>query len=389
MGLFGGKRPSDKIDYEKLNELIVFSRNFMKLIFSVSIVAAVVLLTYIAKEWKILSILGDVLSILSPFFIGIILAWLLDPIVSFLKKKGVKRGIGATFTYLLLILVLVLIGNLIVPTLVSQINEMIVSAPDTIKSVSEELDAFIRFISKTYNLDAVVIKEYVNTIIDNLLNFITVDGPSFILTIVKSIISGGINVVLGILVGFYMLLDFDGVKRQMGNLVPHKHREDVSELTGKLNQLLRHYVYGTLFVMFVLFICQTIGLSIAGLPSSMVFALFCAVMNIVPYLGPYIGGAPAVLAGFLYSPAVGVGALISVVVCQLLESYLLTPTIMSKTMKLHPVTIIIGLLIFSHFFGILGMLFATPVISCCKLIINFIIEKKGLFDDKEEPILDL
>ena len=84
MGLFGGKRPSDKIDYEKLNELIVFSRNFMKLIFSVSIVVAIVLLTYIAKEWTILSILGDVLSILSPFFIGIILAWLLDPIVSFL-----------------------------------------------------------------------------------------------------------------------------------------------------------------------------------------------------------------------------------------------------------------------------------------------------------------
>ena len=118
MGLFGGKRPSDKIDYEKLNELIIFSRNFMKLIFSVSIVVAIVLLTYIAKEWKILSILGDVLSILSPFFIGIIIAWLLDPIVSFLKKKGVKRGIGATFTYLVLILVFVLIGNLIVPTLV-------------------------------------------------------------------------------------------------------------------------------------------------------------------------------------------------------------------------------------------------------------------------------
>ena len=74
---------------------------------------------------------------------------------------------------------------------------------------------------------------------------------------------------------------------------------------------------------------------------------------------------------------------------QLLESYLLTPTIMSKTMKLHPVAIIIGLLLFSHFFGILGMLFATPVISCCKLIINFIIDKKGLFDDKEEHLVDL
>lgn len=388
MGLFGSKRPSDKIDYEKLNELIGFSRNFMKLIFSVSIVCLIVLLTYIAKEWKLLNIIGDILGILSPFFIGIILAWLLDPLVSFLQKKGVKRGIGAAFTYVILIVLLVIVGNLLIPTLVSQVNEMIVSAPDTIKSISSELDSFIKFLSNTYNLDAVVIKEYANNIIDNLVYFVTVDGPSYILLIAKSIISGGIDVIVGFLIGFYMLLDFDGVKKQLSKFVPHKHRDELAELTEKLNQLLRHYVYGTLFVMLILFICQTIGLTIAGLKAPMVFALFCAVTNIIPYLGPYIGGAPAVIAGLLISPSVAIGTLISVVVCQLLESYLLTPTIMSRTMKLHPVTIIIGLLLFSHFFGILGMLFATPVISCCKVIINFFIEKYELFDKDEQLVLD-
>ena len=136
--------------------------------------------------------------------------------------------------------------------------------------------------------------------------------------------------------------------------------------------------------MLILFICQTIGMTIAGMKAPMVFALFCAVTNIIPYLGPYIGGIPAVLAGFLLSPSIGVGVLISVVVCQLLESYLLTPTIMSKTMKLHPVTIIIGLLLFSHFFGIIGMLFATPIISCGKVIINFFIDKYDLFGEKIE-----
>ena len=384
MGLFSNKRPSDKVDYVKLNELIGFSRNFMKLIFSVSIVALVVLLTYIFKEWKILNIIGDVLSILSPFFIGIILAWLLNPIVVFFQKKGVKRGLGVVFVYLLLIGFFVLIGNLLVPPLVSQINEMIGSAPDTLKSISNEIDKFISFLSNTYNLDSVVIKDTATDIINSLLYFITVDGPSMIVAIIKSIISGGINVVMGLLIGFYMLLDFDGVKKQMLNWVPKKHRKDANELCDKLNDLLRRYVYGTLFVMFILFICQTIGMTIAGMQAPMVFALFCAVTNIIPYLGPYIGGAPAVIAGFLISPSVGIGAFISVLVCQLLESYLLTPVIQSKTMKLHPVTIIIGLLLFSHFFGILGMLFATPVISCGKLIINFFIDKYDLLDEYEE-----
>lgn len=380
--MFGKKRVSDKVDYGKLNELISFSRNFMKLIFTVSVVALILLITYIIKEWKILHIIGDVLSILSPFFIGIILAWLLDPIVDFFQKKGVKRGIGVTFVYVLLVCIVILIGRIIMPSFVRQINDIITSAPDTIKELSGYLNAFINDISRTYNLDNEVVKENALEVVNNLLYFITVDGPSTIVSIAKSIISGGINVIIGLLIGFYMLLDFDGVKTQLAKLVPRKHREEVAEVTDKLNHLLRNYVYGTLFVMFILFICQTIGMSIAGMKAPMVFALFCAVTNIIPYLGPYIGGIPAVLAGFILSPSIGIGVFISVVICQGLESYLLTPTIMSKTMKLHPVTIIIGLLLFGHFFGILGMLFATPVISCCKVIINFFIDKYRLFEEE-------
>ncbi len=120
-------------------------------------------------------------------------------------------------------------------------------------------------------------------------------------------------------------------------------------------------------------------MTIAGMKAPLVFGLFCAVMNIIPYLGPYIGGVPSVIVAFTISPKVGLGVLISVLICQGIESYFITPTVMSKTMKLHPVTIIIGLLLFGHFFGILGMLFATPVISCGKVILNFIITKYDLF----------
>ena len=204
-----------------------------------------------------------------------------------------------------------------------------------------------------------------------------------VVSILSSIVSGGIDILLGFLIGFYMLLDFDDVKVQLAKVIPNKHRDEVTELTTKLNKTLRNFVYGTLIVMFILFICQSIGMSIAGISSPLVFALFCAITNIIPYLGPYIGGAPAVVIGFTMSPSIGFGVFISVLICQLLESYLLTPVIQSKTMKLHPVTIIIGLLLFSHFFGIIGMLFATPVIACGKIIINFFIEKFDLFDEVE------
>lgn len=379
--LFGKKRPSEKVDYDKLNELIGFSRNFMKLIFTVSIVALILLITFVLKEWKIFSILGDILSILSPFFIGIILAWLLDPIVDFFQKKGIKRAISSVIVYVLLLFLLFVLGRLLIPSLTTQINEMIVGAPEIIKNLTSHFDSFMGFITRTYNIDGGFVEETINDVINSVMYSVTVDGPAMLVSVLKGLLSGGLNVILGFLIGFYMLLDFDDVKTQLAKFVPLKHREEVSLLTENLNKTLKRYVYGTLIVMFILFICQSIGLSVAGLKSPLVFALFCAITNIIPYLGPYIGGAPAVLVGFTISPAVGVGALISVIICQLLESYLLTPVVQSKTMKLHPVTIIIGLLIFSHFFGILGMLFATPVIACGKIIMNFFIDKYSLFEE--------
>ena len=275
------------------------------------------------------------------------------------------------------------------PTLIDQINDMIAGAPDMIKSMTQHFEKFTNWLSKTYNVDGEIIKSTVNDVVNNLLYSITVDGPSMVVGILTSIVSGGIDILLGFLIGFYMLLDFDDVKVQLAKIIPNKHREEVTDLTNKLNKTLRNFVYGTLIVMFILFICQSIGMSIAGIASPLVFALFCAITNIIPYLGPYIGGAPAVVIGFTMSPSIGLGVFISVLVCQLLESYLLTPVIQSKTMKLHPVTIIIGLLLFSHFFGIIGMLFATPVIACGKIIINFLIEKYNIFDEEEVEVEEI
>ena len=113
------------------------------------------------------------------------------------------------------------------------------------------------------------------------------------------------------------------------------------------------------------------------------FALFCAITDVIPYFGPYIGAIPAVIVGFTMSPVVGVFCIVSIVVVQLLENNFYQPLIMGHTMKLHPVTIMIGLLIFQHFFGIIGMIIATPVIASLKVIITFINEKTKLTKSEE------
>ena len=132
--------------------------------------------------------------------------------------------------------------------------------------------------------------------------------------------------------------------------------------------------------MFLVFVTQSIGLTIAGLKAPLLFAMFCALTDVIPYFGPYIGAIPAIIVGFTMSPIVGICVIISIVVVQMLENNFYQPLIMGHTMKLHPVTIMIGLLIFGHFFGILGMVLATPTIALLKVIYRFFAKKYNWFN---------
>ena len=125
-------------------------------------------------------------------------------------------------------------------------------------------------------------------------------------------------------------------------------------------------------------ILSSIFYGIIGLPSALLFGLICGITNIIPYIGPWIGGAICVIVGLTVSPLTGILAGVVAFAIQQVDGMILQPLIMSKTMKLHPVTIMLGLLIFEHFFGIIGMIIATPVIATIKVILMFIDERVEL-----------
>ncbi len=368
-------KDNEKLDIPKLNEIIKVSRNILKIMFAFMIIGLILVTTYLIKEWKLLNFLGTVLSILSPFFIGIIIAWLLDPIVTWLQKNGFKRAIATVMVFLSFISLVVLFFVLLIPSFADQINEFIGSAPSVLNNIKNFGENLFDKLNNIYDYDFTNIKEQLYGGLSNIVSGLTVTLPNKVISIASSIVSGGLNIIFGLFIAFYMLFDFNNVRKHLFNLLPKSIHADAITLTDRLNKTLKSYVQGTLLIMFLLFIFQSITLAIAGLSSPMLFGMFCAVTNVIPYIGPYIGGIPAVIVGFTISPATGIFTLLAVVIAQFLESYFLNPIVMSKTMKLHPVTIMIGLLIFGHFFGILGMVLATPIISCIKIIFNFFNEK--------------
>ncbi len=361
----------DSLDYKKLNEGISIGVTLLKIILFLGVVSLIYVTLILMGELKVFSIIGRILKITSPFFIGLAIAWLFDPVVKSLERRKVNRPLGVVFVYVVFITIISLLLYIMIPMVGDQLNDLIASAPSFFNDVKEWADGIFESLTKSTGSDLTDVQEGIYEAINKIGNSFTVELPEMFMGILSSILQGGLNLLIGLLVGFYMLFDFGNVKEHLLTLFPKKYRDDTRELVDQLNKNLRSYVAGTLRIMFILFVFQSIALAIAGLRAPMVFGLFCAVTNVIPYVGPYIGGVPAVLVGFSMDPMTGICSLIAVVIAQVLESYFLQPLVMGKTMKLHPVTIMIGLLVFGNFFGILGMILATPVIATIKTIILF------------------
>ena len=374
------KKKTDSINYGKLNEGIAIGVSLLKIIFILTIVVLIFICSKLLEDWKILSSIGNVLSVISPLFIGIGLAWLFDPFVSYLNKKGVSRILGAIFVYIIFLSFIYLLLRLMIPSITNQLNDLAKNVPNFINYLKENIDKFFENLNNLGNYNFTDIKISIYDSINNFIRSLTIDLPKTIMNAVSNIISGSVNLLIGLLIGLYMLFDFDNVKKHLYSLIPKKYQDDTRTLLTRLNNNLKSYVHGTLLIMFILFVFQSIALAIAGLEAPMVFGLFCAVTNLIPYVGPYIGGIPAVIVGLSISPTTGIFVLIAIVLAQTLESYFLQPIVMGKTMKLHPVTIMLGLLLFGHFFGILGMILATPVISILKTIFQFFNEKYSIME---------
>ncbi len=377
------KKDNNKLDIETLNEVISLGKKILNISFFMIIMCLILFGTYLIKEWHVLSFIKDFFIVILPIFIGLIIAWLFDPLVKWLQGKKVPRIVGCIVVYIVFLSFLTLIIYLIVPSFIGQIKDFIGGIPEILKELKNFVNNFIGNASGVVSYDLSVYKKDIYEYINNIGTSITTNLPKTLINVFTSVISGGATFILGLMIGFYMLFDFDKLNRNILGIMPKNWRGNAQELMVRVNNSLRGYVQGVLIIMFLVFITQSIGLTLAGLKAPLVFALFCAITDVIPYFGPYIGAIPAVIVGFTMSPVVGVFCIVSIVVVQLLENNFYQPLIMGHTMKLHPVTIMIGLLIFQHFFGIIGMIIATPVIASLKVIITFINEKTKLVKSEE------
>lgn len=285
---------------------------------------------FIVRECKITSFCLTIFNLLSPIFIGYVIAWLLKPIMNYFNRRY-NRVISVIITYLIIILFVGLFSYYLIPIVIDEVNHI------------------IPIIGKLYNSLPLDIKSRIDiTKISYKLINITVS--------VKDVF---INIFYSIFISYYFLFDNKLISKYIGRYTPN-------DLVCEISSNLKLYVRGTLIDTIILFVMSIIALKLVGMPYSLFFAILISITNIIPYVGPYIGGIPCILMALTISYLNAFIVLVIVFGLQFIESVIIHPIIMSKSLNIHPIIILIGLIFFGYFFGIIGMVISTPMISIIK-----------------------
>ena len=202
----------EELNYHNLNEVIGLSKKMLKILYTCVILAIIVFIIILFKNLEIFKVIGSILGVISPFFIGLVIAWLLDPAVTYLQKKNVKRSIGTIVVFFVFILILYLLFRIMLPLLYTQLNEFITnSLPTLIKSTGTFIENLFTKLEAT-GFDFTSVETSVYKALENIGVDLTTGLPKAALNVVSTLVSSIGTFGLGLIVGFYLLIDFEGVK---------------------------------------------------------------------------------------------------------------------------------------------------------------------------------
>lgn len=322
-------------------------------------------------------------TLFAPILVSIFLYFLFAPIVDFLERKKVPRSIGILLLYLGLILIAVVSIINVFPTLTEQFKDLVNNMPTIVNEATNKIGLLEKWLgSQNY----VEIKDLEKKVADYALVFI--GGITGGIGAFFNILSNVTLIILTVpFILFYMFKDGHKFPAAMSRFLPQSLRNEAIHIANETSETLASYIQGQTIVCIFVGIGTFIGYSIIGIPNALILALVAAITNIIPYFGPFIGGAPAVIVAALISPKLALFVVLIILIVQQIDSNLISPYIMGKKLNIHPLTIILLLLFAGNFAGVLGMVLAVPTYAICKVVIVNIsriinLRKKAKFADK-------
>lgn len=341
-------------------------KNIRKTVFYIVIAILFVLISVFVYFYS-----DKILTILSPFFIAVIISYVIYPLVIRLERNGIKRGWAIIIIYVLISLALIFFGIYIMPHVLTNAKELFNTIPDI---TSRYQGIFNNFISK---IKSSKWPPEVKSLVFREIDYGTQVVQAFASQIMKkslSVIASSLvillNFVLSMIIAYYFLKDTEALKKSTLMLLPKRMRNETVNLGRELNSIITHFIQGQLLTAFIIGLLETIGLYIVHVRYPFILGVIGGVANMIPYFGPVLGAIPAIAVALLQSPTKAFLTAVVFIVVQQIDNAFISPKIIEGKLGLHPITTIVAVLVGGEFFGIVGMLLGVPVTAMLKVILR-------------------
>lgn len=318
---------------------------------------------------------GKIGRIATPFFMALVVAYLINPLVVRLESRKIPRSAGILLLYLGFFVLISSITFFIIPELINNIKELINTLPEITSRYQELFNRFVFTIeSSNWSSDIkdVLFQEIQNGVI-MAQDYITDILKRSLTTLVEAV-TMIFDLLLALVIAYYFIKDKDFFKSAVLSLTPRRWRNGIIGAGREINTILSNFIQGQLLTALIVGVLEMIGLTIVKVKYPLVLGLIGGIANIIPYFGPIIGAIPAVAVSLIQSPVKAVSAVLVFVFIQQIDNSFISPKIIEGRLGLHPVTTIFAVLVGGEFFGILGMLVSVPAAAILKVIIKRSIE---------------
>jgi predicted PurR-regulated permease PerM len=301
--------------------------------------------------------------VLTPFLLGGLIAYVLQPGVEWLVRHRTPRGLAALVMMLFLASLVTMLVVLVLAMIQKEGPQLRMQIPVFIVQLIAWLQPKLALLGLSRSLDLANVRDLLTSPLESNGQTVALAAWRYLRTNGNMMITVVGNVVLMPLVLFYLLYDRHQMFARMESLVPRRWLGKTRELVTEMDQMLAQYLRGQMLVMGVLAAFYPIALTIAGFEIALPVGVFTGLAVFIPYVGFATGLALALLAALLqFGNSYGFGAVAVVYgIGQILESFFLTPRLIGERIGLHPLAVIFALLAFGQLFGFFGVLLALPV----------------------------
>ena len=347
-----------------------------------TLILVVLVLSNISAIWKPIEKINDILT---PIYIGFVLAFLLNPLVKIFERKvyfkinktRLIRTLSVLSAYILVIGVLVGFSFIIVPDIVFSVQNLISNGPGYINSLINNINNIIGNIIGHNSTRLITLDTVLNKFIQLLSSFSSsiINGVLNVFTSVIDILK---NILVGIFVSIYVLLSKErlsaGAKRVIMAVFKKDSAEQLLEYTHIANVKFGGYVMGNMLDCVMIGCISFVVFTIFGIPYASLISFIIGVTNFIPFFGPFIGGIPSAIIILIANPSKVILFLIIIVVMQQIDGNLIQPKIIGDKTGLSSLGVIFAITLMGGIFGFIGLVIGAPTVALLSVMINDKIE---------------